>query len=176
MPVVITAGGDARGILLAQLTLLTTTALAARFHAALHRFLPNALQALGAVDSIAGVLGRRLAHGRIVAAAAGLDGLGILAAQLALLSATSLASDLDAVSDAGFDSLGILTTQLALLSAAAFALLLNAVAHSRCTTGHQCKQKDHAHESHAAEPGWESGKPKVTTEPKVWSQNGSGQL
>ena len=93
---VITAAGDSPRILTAQLTLLTSTTLAAGLHACLHTLLPNTLEAFSTIKAITRTLG--LAHvdlrrhyGQNLLRTAGLNGLGILPTKLTLFTTTALA-------------------------------------------------------------------------------------
>ena len=60
--VVITTAGNRRCILVAQLTLLTTTAVALGLHATLDVLFPETFQTCFTIDPIAGILGLGLAH------------------------------------------------------------------------------------------------------------------
>ena len=104
--VIIAARGDSLSIFTAELALLTTTALARFRDTALGILLPSALQALRAVEPIAGILVLELLlsilahlwriHRVPVILAAGVDALGVFAAQLALLATAAAAGGLDA--------------------------------------------------------------------------------
>mmetsp|Transcript_81195 Transcript_81195/g.165376 ORF Transcript_81195/g.165376 Transcript_81195/m.165376 type:complete len:240 (-) Transcript_81195:54-773(-) len=142
MPVIIAAGGHALGVLTAQLALLAPAALAALLHAGLHGFLPDTLQAFGAIDTLTRIFGAGLAHGGLVAPAAALLDRSVLSAQLTRFSSASLAADIDAGGHTALDGLHVLTAQLALLTATAAALLFDAIAHGLCNTSSD-KQGEH---------------------------------
>jgi len=90
MVVVIAAGRNRVCILTAQLTLLTTAAVAFGLHATLDILFPGALQTIGTVDPIAGILGFGLAHvDPFGSGATRIESIGIFSAKLALLASTS---------------------------------------------------------------------------------------
>lgn len=103
---VITAAGDPLRILTAQLTLLSTTTLAAGLHACLHTLFPNTLEAFSTIEPTARVLGFQFLLGILahlwgihrmpVIVAARIDALGVFTAQLALLTTTATAAGLHA--------------------------------------------------------------------------------
>jgi len=90
MVVVIAAARNRVCILAAQLTLLTTTAVAFGLHATLDILFPGALQTIGTIDPIAGILGFGLANvDPFGSGATRTESIRIFSAKLALLSSTS---------------------------------------------------------------------------------------
>ena len=135
----VTAAGDPLSVLTAQLALLTTATLAGGLHAALRILLPSTSRASGPPDPIAWILGLGFAHvdlgnyrGHLLPRAAGLDGLGILATQLTLLSAAAMAEGVHASGHTSRDGGRVFPAKLTLFTTAPAAFAFNAAADRLC--------------------------------------------
>lgn len=125
--------------------MLATAALAVGLEARLHVLLPSALTELSPGQTLTWILRCLcLAHlqvrgygGQDLFSTAGLDGLGIFPAQLALLTTTALANVVHARRHACRNGLLVLPAQLTLLTPTAAAFAFDAIVHGFGGAEHQ---------------------------------------